>query len=314
MWETSDPDHSLEKPSVLKAHDWGTSKFTVPLDDNCIQRIAQLYACLGTNKFFDALWNSFSNVIDFNAGGIIVLYKDRPPAKIFLKYTHRSRETLNEDGYFQGPYALDPIYIMFTRGCKNGLYKISESTSSFEETDFYKYFYKANSVIDSVDIVWNIDKNSALLIFFEREEGQCNFSNLDISAVRMWLNIAFEALEKHFSISPFKNEDDVQKLFHKKVGICIDYFGSSILTAREMNVLAYMFKGYSVSKTAIKLGIAEATVKIHRSNIHQKLEVNSQTELFSLLIQSIPYANIDCPGDPLIASGFSPNSDSAKYT
>lgn len=283
-----------------------SSRFALPLNRTDLGRISDLFLKLGTSDFFAAAWNSFRSALDFNAGGVIIYFKDRPPRKIFLTFSKKDRGLLNEDGYFLGPYALDPIYIMFANGCNSGVYKLSDSSGvDFELSDFYKTFYYANQVVDSIDIVWNIDENSAVLIFFEREFGEAPFNQSEMSSTQWWSDIVFSALERHFAISPLKHEGELEKLFHEKVQVALRYFGSSSLTAREMDVLSFMFKGYSVAKTARKLGIAESTVKIHRNSIHQKLEVGSQTELFSLLIQSIPYASVEEPRDPLVTRGFS---------
>ena len=283
------------------------SKLALPINQADLELIADLFSNLGTADFLASAWRSFRAAFDFSAGGVILFFKDKPPKKILLTYSNEARGALSEDGYFLGPYALDPIYIMFANGCKNGVYKISDSSEiDFEGSEFYKTFYYANKIVDSIDIIWNFDENSAVLIFFEREIGEREFSESELMLANWWSKIAFSAMQRHFLIMPMKNDGEIEKLFHDKVQVAIKFFGSSLLTAREMEVLSFMFKGYSVSKTAMKLGIAESTVKIHRNSIHQKLEVSSQTELFSLLIQSIPYASVGDPGDPLVAQRFSP--------
>jgi DNA-binding CsgD family transcriptional regulator len=78
-------------------------------------------------------------------------------------------------------------------------------------------------------------------------------------------------------------------------------FGASILTPREHAVLCYLLGGYSSSLIGERLGIAEGTVKIHRRNIHAKLDLTSQAEVLALFLQCIPLAEPDGDSDPLIA-------------
>ncbi|MCB1756866.1 MAG: DNA-binding response regulator, partial [Gammaproteobacteria bacterium] len=51
------------------------------------------------------------------------------------------------------------------------------------------------------------------------------------------------------------------------------------LSKREQQVLQYVLKGYLNKQTAVELGIAEATVKVHRHNIMKKMEASSIQEL-----------------------------------
>lgn len=51
------------------------------------------------------------------------------------------------------------------------------------------------------------------------------------------------------------------------------------LSKREQQVLGFVLQGYLNKQTAVELGIAEATVKVHRHNIMKKMEASSVQEL-----------------------------------
>lgn len=55
------------------------------------------------------------------------------------------------------------------------------------------------------------------------------------------------------------------------------------LTPRERDVLAHVLQGKLNKQTAFALGITERTVKVHRSNLMMKLEVQSVAELTRLV-------------------------------
>jgi len=57
--------------------------------------------------------------------------------------------------------------------------------------------------------------------------------------------------------------------------------------------------GHSSKSLASKLNISLSTVKIHRKNIYQKLDIATQSELFSLCIQSLSVKGLDVNDDPL---------------
>ncbi|MFQ7009122.1 MAG: LuxR C-terminal-related transcriptional regulator [Parasutterella sp.] len=54
------------------------------------------------------------------------------------------------------------------------------------------------------------------------------------------------------------------------------------LTVRERDVARLIANSFSNKKIGEKLGIAEKTVKVHRSSIYRKLKVRTPLELFKI--------------------------------
>jgi DNA-binding CsgD family transcriptional regulator len=59
------------------------------------------------------------------------------------------------------------------------------------------------------------------------------------------------------------------------------------LTAREIDIVELAVKGHSAKSMACELGISEGTVINHKRNIYGKCEINSQSQLFHLLLQAL---------------------------
>ena len=59
------------------------------------------------------------------------------------------------------------------------------------------------------------------------------------------------------------------------------------LTPREVEVTSLVLRGHSNASIATALKITPGTVKIHRKNIHHKLKISSQAELFGLFIRQL---------------------------
>lgn len=59
------------------------------------------------------------------------------------------------------------------------------------------------------------------------------------------------------------------------------------LTSREREVVAMILSGYPGSTIAERLGISAGTVKNHRRNVYQKLDITTERELFLQYIQSL---------------------------
>lgn len=278
-----------------------THRLALPLDPTGVEAIASVFRSLGTETFIRTLWESFRVALEFDAGGAMTLFTNQPPQKGFFAYSKDKRGSVNEDGYFKGPYALDPVYRHFVAGCDNGLYRLSDvAPDDFLSSEYYRSFYSANRVVDSLELIYRIDACSASLLYFEREAGSPAFTPLEIHSAHQWVPVAFGALERHHQLAQPDPAKQVDRVLHAKVQVTLEHFGASLMTPREREVLGYMLNGYSVTRTAEKLSMAEGTVKIHRNSIHRKLEISSQAELFSLFIRCIPFARPDQPEDPLV--------------
>jgi DNA-binding NarL/FixJ family response regulator len=66
-------------------------------------------------------------------------------------------------------------------------------------------------------------------------------------------------------------------------------------------VLQLILHGHSSQSIAGKLDIALRTVKLHRQNLYQKLDISSQAELFYLFIDSLSCLGNGDNFDPLSA-------------
>lgn len=144
-----------------------------------------------------------------------------------------------------------------------------------------------------------IEADTALNIFIERSISQPRFGQSDLLAIHALTPLIFASTAKHHELAVAASGRDSDKLTHRKVQSTIRNFGSSLLTQRERQVLFYMISGYSAALTAERLKASEGTIKIHRKNIHRKLDIGSQAELFSLFITCIAFASPEGTGDPL---------------
>ena len=64
-------------------------------------------------------------------------------------------------------------------------------------------------------------------------------------------------------------------------------------------MLELMLRGYGTDTSATRLEIAVETVRRHRKSIYRKLDVCSQTDLFSLFLNSMSCLGQAAGEDPL---------------
>jgi DNA-binding CsgD family transcriptional regulator len=63
-----------------------------------------------------------------------------------------------------------------------------------------------------------------------------------------------------------------------------DRFAADRLTQRQRLIVQLILRGHSNVSIGLRLGITEGTVKIHRKAIYERLDISSQSELFSMFI------------------------------
>ena len=275
------------------------TQLVLPLNAALVSALAKMTESIASADWFDSVLNLLGTVCALDSGGVMVFHRHQRPRRIVHRFNPLER-SLPEDAFLSGPYALDPNYQLFLQGCPTGVYWLRDiAPDDFYNTEYYRVFYSQIGLSDSIDLLWRIDADTALNIFIERSINQPRFGPSDLLAIHALAPLIFASTAKHHELTVAASSRDSDKLTHRKVQSTIRNFGSSLLTQRERQVLFYMISGYSAALTGERLKASEGTIKIHRKNIHRKLDIGSQAELFSLFINCIAFASPEGTGDPL---------------
>lgn len=277
------------------------TRLVLPLDGALVTTLARMTEAIGSAEWYDAALDLLGTVCGIDAGGAMLYHRHQRPRRIVHRFNPHER-ALPEDAYLAGPYALDPHYQLFLQGCPSGVHWLRDiAPDDFFQSEFYRMFYSQIGLSDSIELLWRIDADSALNIFVERSIRSAKFSASDLLAINAVVPIVFAAAAKHHELTAAALRRETDNLTHRKVQSTIENFASSLLTQRERQVLFYTISGYSSALTAQRLKTTEGTIKIHRKNIHRKLDIGSQAELFSLFINCIAFAKPGGSSDPLQA-------------
>jgi len=284
------------------------------LDSAMAAALAAMVQAIGTPSFFDAALDLLGTACALDSGGAMVFFRHQRPRRLVHRFNAAERK-LPEESYLDGPYALDPSYQLFLRGAGSGVYWLRDTApDDFFESEYHRVFYSQIGLSDSIDLMLRIDDDTALLYFVERSVRNPAFHGADVAALNLLLPCIAAASMRHNALTHASTPPEVDTLTHRKVQSTIDNFGRSLLTQREREVLFYMLSGYSSALTAERLQTTEGTIKIHRKNIHRKLDIGSQAELFSLFIKCIPFAAPEQPIDPLEAYQSKPGAAPRTHT
>jgi DNA-binding CsgD family transcriptional regulator len=272
-----------------------------------LARCTAALAALGTPGVFDALFNLLRAVAPVDACSALQLFSDKRPRVLAGDNgdlpVDAERNALTWEAYSAGPYLFDPIHQHFIAGAPSGLYRLEDiAPEGFIGSEFHTQFIANHGHADELDLLVTTAQGWAFLLMLVRGPGQRRFSAADMQALQALVPFADELLRKHSLVSATALEPErVNDLVQRKIDVTTQCFATSVLTAREHVVLRYLLMGYSSQLIGERLGIAEGTVKIHRRNIHHKLDINSQAELLALFVQCIPLADPQGGADPLAA-------------
>jgi DNA-binding CsgD family transcriptional regulator len=262
---------------------------------------------LGTPGIFDALFALLREAAPITAYSALQLFTDKRPRVLAgdpgsLAVDDDKTASVWE-AYSAGPYLFDPIHQHFVAGAPSGLYRLEDiAPEGFIGSEFHERFIANHGHADELDLLVSTSQGWAFLLMLVRGPGRPRFSAGELQALQALLPFAVELLRKHSLVSaPALEPERVNDLVQRKIDVTTQCFATSVLTAREHLVLRYLLLGYSSQLIGERLGIAEGTVKIHRRNIHQKLDITSQAELLALFVQCIALADPEGGADPLAA-------------
>jgi DNA-binding CsgD family transcriptional regulator len=259
--------------------------------------LVQLQKEIGSESFFSTLSNTLNPVVNIDCSGVF-FYNGSEVTNIY-KGDFSNNYSKYIELYLKGLYLLDPHYSLLTKGAETGLYRFSDiAPDCFHESKYYNAFIKPVGISDEYDFIVKIN-NCYVDFYLNLLGGQ--FSEEDRAVLQSITPMITYLIEEHWTkynknLNNVINSNEIQH--YQSI---FDSFGKSILTAREQEVVQYVLNGHSSKSLANKLNISPSTVKIHRKHIYQKLDITTQSELFSLCIQSLSIKGVSELEDPLQA-------------
>jgi DNA-binding CsgD family transcriptional regulator len=196
-------------------------------------------------------------------------------------------DTLFQEDYLNGLYLLDPFYVASSERPTLGLVRLDDvAPDHFCFTDYYQRYFRLNVVEDEIQ-------------FNQPLEGERTLS-LSLGSGRRFTVAEYEILAL---IQPWVTallrqrmvfeQDTVQPPSAKTMPArqadleaSLRHWNGAVLTKRELEVGRLMLSGYSSKAIAQKLRISVETVRVHKKHMYAKLEINSQSELFSIFLHA----------------------------
>ncbi len=261
------------------------------------KRLAAVIASIGQDSHPGLLMDFLKKQVKID-NAVIFFYHGKQAPKITYNDLPLENRPTNVDLFLKGAYLLDPCYKSATEGF-NGYYQLDKlAPTGFKRSEYYKNYFRYTGLIDECGYIFQLGSNDFLNISLGRDTASACFNRSEQQLLNEITPLIREICLAHWCAQehPPPNEGNL----HSQLLSALEYFGTSVLTDRESQVIQLFLHGHSTKSIAEKLGISPETVKLHRKNSYAKLDVSSQAELFFLFIDALSSIDNYTEGDPLI--------------
>ncbi|MBI6193575.1 helix-turn-helix transcriptional regulator [Providencia rettgeri] len=245
--------------------------------ENYLEKLPDVIDSVATNQFYPNLLSWLSSLIAFD-NAIVYSFEKGAPPRFLSKVERRNSDSINRI-YQRGAYLMDPFYQEIQKGGASKVLTLKElAPKGFYHTDYYLNFYRKTGWCDEAGLLLDISTDRQLGIFFGNEDRPFFSGKYTQAPLKDAFDIIRSMVKLHKDVSPSSVSN------HHQHTDMQTRFG---LTPRECEVVELILAGKGSPQIAQMLFISLGTVKNHRKNIYQKLNINSQVELFNLLMNRL---------------------------
>lgn len=196
--------------------------------------------------------------------------------------------------YLRGGYLLDPFYVACTNEHPAGLWRMSDlAPDSFFSSGFAIsrdlhpcVSSEQGSDIEEVGFIVPIGPRVAVVHSLMRHLDKGRFSDDEMASLSLMAPVLSAVFELHCRLALGEHLADPQRGDAVLEDAFIDMLQGQ-LTDTQRYVAKLVLQGHSSASIARTLNISEGTVKVHKHNIYQRLEISTYAELFRLFINYI---------------------------
>jgi DNA-binding CsgD family transcriptional regulator len=242
-----------------------------------LSEIPTVIQAIGTNRFFDTVLEWVAQRIPFDIAEVFTFSASSGLG--YLTSQERGPPLVPTRRPYPEIYRQDPLFHAFCDRLPPGLYNPERLKRQYPLTTFFDNFYCRKNFGGELEFLVPHGDGRAAVIWLcwskhSRAAGRRNLSELEAAEPMLRA-----CVQKHLSLHSL----DLPGVHLDSDRISAPTaLASHTLTSREMDVARRILQGDSAKDTAIRLCIAEGTVRIHRKNIYRKLNIGSVAELFAL--------------------------------
>lgn len=272
---------SLEKP--IAGSMAGAEKLIVSLID-----------LIGSDGFASRLSGFLEQELGFDHFHIFLYRKNLAPA-VLANCPDPIGYDRGLQNYLNYTYVVNPAYRAYRRGKRAGVYLISDFLKNddppvIDHNRVDVHIENSEAIgyrtpgwpknMAEVIVLINLPNGTALDFSFLTPLGSRRTEACRRSLERLFPYLNTVLLKQFALNSASLDAEDVASPQEAR----FNDFGVEVLTSRELEITRLILVGHSSNSISMNLGISLPTVKTHRRNIYNKLQISSQAELFSLFL------------------------------
>jgi len=136
---------------------------------------------------------------------------------------------------------------------------------------------------EELDIAVPIDDVTIEIDLYKKYEDG-GFSETDIAKLSSQIPLIGAVVRKFWQLrsdklAPSPRDNSINDIYNE--------FGADELSQREREVIQYVLRGHSSGSIALNLDVSVTTIKTHRKRAYSKLNISSQSELFSMFLNCV---------------------------
>lgn len=255
-----------------------------------VARVADVFSALGTPELGHALDKLLEYVSAFDMSSIFAFRSQTTPQVVYDGYSAGvQRDALT--AYVKGGYLLDPFYVACVEGVAEGLWRMADLapddyfSTGFEGLDLVHPCIsdEAGSLVEEIGFVCPLQDGWVAAYSLMRNRTSQAFASDEFADLSTMAPLVAAALRRHWALTA--SED--QRQAPDGVETALQRAFAERLTPAQYRVVQLILRGHSNVSIARQLHITEGTVKLHRHNAYQRLEISGQSELFTLFLESL---------------------------
>ncbi|MGB1090603.1 MAG: LuxR C-terminal-related transcriptional regulator [Oceanobacter sp.] len=227
---------------------------------------------------------------------LMVVY--HPSHKPCLLHTESSEMSDALQLYLQRCYLIDPFYNAIQNDGFVGVGRLSQlAPDSFRHSEYYQICYREFGLADEIVMLVPLDDGYSFGISLGRKSSLGSITRAELNRLQELYSV-IAALIRQFWLSnadgykPLRQSPSETGQNQSSLARALRTFGKGVLTPREQQIIALVLQGHSSQSIADQLGISLGTVKVHRKNIHGRLNTSTQSDIFTLFLNHLSEMDI----------------------
>jgi len=251
-----------------------------------IRAVADIIASTRGEAVAAGLADAVGQAVDHEGTALIAFHRHARPEVL-----HHTLEPAGRrhylDRYLDGPYLLDPLFELAKSATRPGVCRFRDQLPDrFRSSEYYRQYCERTHLLDEIDYYAPVAETSTVILVVGRRTRM--FSKAEVQRLELIEPLVQASIQRIWRAwSGRKKSKSGRDDVHRRLQECFDKFGRHVLTDRERQISQLLLRGHSSKSVARELGIAPGTVMVHKRNLFAKLDISSQYELFSLLIDDL---------------------------